>query len=504
MGLTPINEMILGGSGPTCSRTGCARSPRRELAGDIREKIKHHPCFSEEAHHHYARIHLAVAPACNIRCHYCNRKYDCANETRPGVVSERLTPAQAIKKALVVGAAIPQLSVVGIAGPGEPLANPQRTFATLRGIAQHAPDLRLCLSTNGLRLPEYAEELAQLPVDHVTITMNALDPAIGSQIHPWVFWHGRRLTGARGAQVLIEQQQEGLRQLVRLGVLVKINSVMIPGINDQHLQEVNRLVTREGAFVHNILPLIAQPEHGTFFGLSGQRPPTPAELTTVQDACSGDIAIMRHCRQCRADAVGLLGQDRGAEFDMATIETMEVDYQAARRRRAEVRKAIERKQLADRQNSGMEVQLSPWRSKKPPQTPAIAALPLLIAVATRGEGLINGHFGEASEFLIYEVSSQGVRLIGVRKTERYCAGPANCAQREEILSRAVRALEGCTAVLCTKIGFEPWRALEAAGIVPNVEQVDLPIEQGVEAVYRELLRTGDDQRLDPTAAMASA
>ncbi|MFZ0257227.1 MAG: NifB/NifX family molybdenum-iron cluster-binding protein, partial [Gammaproteobacteria bacterium] len=107
-------------------------------------------------------------------------------------------------------------------------------------------------------------------------------------------------------------------------------------------------------------------------------------------------------------------------------------------------------------------------------------------------------------FLIYEVSSQGVRLIGVRKTERYCAGPANCAQREEILSRAVRALEGCTAVLCTKIGFEPWRALEAAGIVPNVEQVDLPIEQGVEAVYRELLRTGDDQRLDPTAAMASA
>lgn len=346
MGLTPINETILAGSGSTCVRTACARTPRREVAQGIQEKIKHHPCFSEQAHHHYARIHLAVAPACNIRCHYCNRKYDCANEARPGVVSERLTPEQAIKKALVVGAAIPQLSVVGIAGPGEPLANPKRTFATLRGIAQHAPDLRLCLSTNGLRLPEYAEQLAKLQVKHVTITMNALDPGIGSRIHPWVFWDGQRLTGKRGAQVLIEQQQEGLRQLVRLGVLVKINSVMIPGINDQHLHDVNRLATREGAFMHNILPLIAEPDHGTFFGLSGQRPPTPAELKTVQDACSGDIAVMRHCRQCRADAVGLLGQDRGAEFDRATIDTVEVDYQAARRRRAEVREAIERKQVA--------------------------------------------------------------------------------------------------------------------------------------------------------------
>src|SRR5512139_3406369 len=127
-----------------------------DMPAEIWEKVKNHPCYSEEAHHHYARMHVAVAPACNIQCNYCNRKFDCANESRPGVVSERLTPAQAVHKVLAVAAEVPNLSVVGIAGPGDPLANPEKTFATLEGIRRAAPDLRLCLSTNGLALPAHA------------------------------------------------------------------------------------------------------------------------------------------------------------------------------------------------------------------------------------------------------------------------------------------------------------------------------------------------------------
>jgi len=92
----------------------------------IWEKVKNHPCYSEEAHHHFARMHVAVAPACNIQCNYCNRKYDCANESRPGVVSEKLTPEQAAKKVLAVASTIPQMTVLGIAGPGDPLANPRK------------------------------------------------------------------------------------------------------------------------------------------------------------------------------------------------------------------------------------------------------------------------------------------------------------------------------------------------------------------------------------------
>ena len=130
---------------------GCGEPSR--LSPEVLAKVANHPCYSEEAHHHFARMHVAVAPACNIQCHYCNRKYDCAAESRPGVVSERLTPGQALRKVLAVAAEVPELSVVGIAGPGDPLANPGPTFETMELVRRAAPDLRLCLSTNGLALP---------------------------------------------------------------------------------------------------------------------------------------------------------------------------------------------------------------------------------------------------------------------------------------------------------------------------------------------------------------
>ncbi|MDY6993465.1 MAG: nitrogenase cofactor biosynthesis protein NifB, partial [Pseudomonadota bacterium] len=219
------------------------------LSAHIQKKVFKHPCFSEEAHHHYARMHVAVAPACNIQCHYCNRKYHCANESRPGVVAELLSPEQAVKKVLAVAAAIPQLTVLGIAGPGDPLANPERTFATFRALSAKAPDLKLCLSTNGLALPEAVDELTQHTIEHVTITINCIDPAIGAQIYPWIFWNNRRIKGIKAAEILIEQQLKGLEMLVERDVLVKINSVMIPGINDEHIQEVSRVVKAKGAFL---------------------------------------------------------------------------------------------------------------------------------------------------------------------------------------------------------------------------------------------------------------
>jgi nitrogen fixation protein NifB len=57
-----------------------------------------HPCFSKEAHHKFGRIHLPVAPACNIQCRYCIREYDCANESRPGITSRVLKPHEALER----------------------------------------------------------------------------------------------------------------------------------------------------------------------------------------------------------------------------------------------------------------------------------------------------------------------------------------------------------------------------------------------------------------------
>jgi len=484
-----------------CAASGCGGSDDQlgHLSEEIRQKVHNHPCYSEQAHHYFARMHVAVAPACNIQCNYCNRKYDCANESRPGVVSELLTPDQAVKKTLAVAANIPQMTVLGIAGPGDPLAQPERTLETFRQLSEQAPDIKLCVSTNGLNLPNVVDEICKHNIDHVTITINCVDPKVGAKIYPWIFWNNRRIRGEKAAKILIEQQQKGLAMLVERGVLVKVNSVMIPGVNDEHLQEVSRVVKEKGAFLHNVMPLIAEEEHGTYYGIMGQRGPNAKELQALQDSCSGDMNMMRHCRQCRADAVGLLGEDRGAEFTLDKIETMEIDYEAAMVKRAAVHAAIEEELKAKQNPQPAVVTVSIDSLKKPKKT----GRPVLMAVATKGGGTINQHFGHATEFLVYEASDNGVRFIGPRRADQYCVGADTCNEDESTLSRVIAALEGCEVMLSARIGLTPYEALEAAGILPVSDYAMEPIEESVAKAYQEMLESGKlDEVVDAGASVA--
>jgi len=372
---------------------GCSSTSSTEPSLDekLKQRIEKHPCYSEEAHHHYARMHVAVAPACNIQCNYCNRKYDCANESRPGVVSELLTPEEAAHKVLVVASKIPQMTVLGIAGPGDPLANPEKTFRTFELIADKAPDIKLCLSTNGLMLTEHVDQIKQLNVDHVTITINMVDPEVGTKIYPWVHYKRKRYRGIEGVKILHEKQMEGLQALREADILCKVNSVMIPGINDEHLVEVDKVIRDNGAFLHNIMPLISAPEHGTYFGLNGQRGPTPKELKALQDNCSGNMKMMRHCRQCRADAVGLLGEDRSQEFTKESFLEMTPEYDIEKRQEVHAQIA----KVREEQKAAKDARIA---AKKAANTPKI-----LVAVATKGGGMVNQHFGHAREFQIFEV-----------------------------------------------------------------------------------------------------
>jgi nitrogen fixation protein NifB len=487
----PANCRLGGG----CGGGQQPRAARGALTSDVLEKVKNHPCYSEDAHHHFARMHVAVAPACNIQCHYCNRKYDCASESRPGVVSERLSPDEALRKVLAVAAEVPQLSVVGIAGPGDPLANAERTFATIEKVKRALPDVLLCVSTNGLALPESVDRLAELGVDHVTVTVNMLDPAVGERIYPWIVLDGKRITGREASRILSERQLEGIARLVARGALVKVNSVLIPGVNDEHLPEVNRKVRELGAFIHNVMPLVSAPEHGTHYGLTGQRGPTAGELEAVQEACSGGAKVMRHCRQCRADAVGLLGQDRNQEFTLARLPP-EPARDAAEVRLAH-RAAVEARR--ERDAAAREESLA-----------ALAHLPAglaaRVAVATKGEGLVNQHFGHAREFQVYEVSSQGARLVGVRKVEHYCVGGDG---DDDALGSIGRAISDCAAVLVAKIGHCPREELATRGIEPVDAHAFQPIEAAAlawfasyaERVARGALRHAN--RPEPLPALAA-
>ncbi len=417
------------------------------------DKISQHPCYSNNAHHQYARMHLAVAPACNIQCNYCNRKFDCANESRPGVVSELLTPEQALIKAQVVAKAIPQLSVIGIAGPGDPLANPVKTFSTLALIREAMPDIKLCISTNGLTLTDHIDELLRLGVDHVTVTINALDEVIAAQIYKWIYLDDKRYTGVEAGRILIQRQMQGIQALSKAGILTKVNSVLIPGINDEHLPELSRELRRNNVFLHNIMPLISKPEHGTFFGRNGQREPLASELDLVREKAGGNVKQMKHCKQCRADAVGMLGEDRSSEFNLDVLDSTPVDYAQTMLERSRYQSAIASKGASETQAS------------------------LIVAIASGVNDQIDLHFGHTDCFKLFLLTETGQHYIGERRIKRYCHGKDDCTDSDEStitnhnssLTKAIKALHGVDLILCSRIGLDPQQALEAAGIQVDID-----------------------------------
>lgn len=270
-----------------------------------RIKEFNHPCFSEEKSKKYARIHLPVAPACNIQCNYCNIKYDCANESRPGVTSKILTPEEACEYFLMAKNKFENLSVVGFAGPGDALANFDKVKQTISLIKNKTDDVLFCLSTNGLLLADYAEEIIDIGITHLTITINAVDKAIIPLIYDNFYYEGKYFTPEEMAEILIQNQLSGLKKISSSGVVCKVNILCLEGINDRHVEEIVRVVKENGAFKTNITALI--PAAGSKF--ENLVPIDKHKLFEIRKKCSVHLKQMYHCRQCRADSIGLLGQD---------------------------------------------------------------------------------------------------------------------------------------------------------------------------------------------------
>jgi nitrogen fixation protein NifB len=269
---------------------------------EMKRRISQHPCYSKEAQHKYGRIHLAVAPKCNIQCNYCDRKFDCVNESRPGVTSQVLTPEEALERTKDVLNEYPFIKVIGIAGPGDPLANDE-TFETLELIRKEFPNVTFCLSTNGLALPEKMPDLLNVGINTLTVTMNAIDSEIEAQLIDHVTYNGKVYRGVEAAEILIKNQLEGIKLAVEAGIVVKVNTVLVPDINGQHILDVAKKINELGVFIMNVMPLICQAKFADMVS------PTPAERKAVQDMCEPYVQQMRHCRQCRSDAFGLIGQD---------------------------------------------------------------------------------------------------------------------------------------------------------------------------------------------------
>ena len=385
-----------------------------------------HPCFNESVKGSYGRVHLPVAAHCNIKCNYCNRKYDCVNESRPGVTSAVLSPWQAVRYMEQVLAREPRISVAGIAGPGDPFADPDETLETMRLIRSKFPHILLCLSTNGLGIADYLDDLAEIGVSHVTITVNAVDPEIGQKIYSWVRDHKVIYRGSRGAELLLERQLKAIAGLKERGITVKVNTIIVPSINDHHVEAVAAGMAELGVDVLNCMPM--HPNRDTLFENLGE--PDRQMMERIRSRAGKYLPQMRHCTRCRADAVGLLGNDRSEEMHGCLTECASLPMDGSER---------------------------PY-----------------VAVATREGLLVNQHLGEARRFQIWESTEEGFRCI----EERPAPGPGGGIRRWEALAGLLR---DCRAVLVAGIGDNPETVLLESGIKPIL--MSGFIELGLEAVY---------------------
>jgi len=297
---------------------------------------------------------------------------------------------------------------------------------TIRLVRKNFPHLLLCLATNGLGILPYVQELADLEVTHLTITVNAVAPEVGKKIYSWARDGKVLLRGLTAAELLLHRQLEAIAALKSFGVTVKVNTIIIPGVNDGHVNAVARKMAALGVDMFNCMPVY--PNADTPFADVPE--PTAAQMAALREDAEAFLPQMRHCTRCRADAVGLLDADRTDELHGCLTAC---------------------------------ARLVPGGADKP-----------YVAVATKEGMLVNLHLGEASFFHIWEKNGQGFKLV----EERPAPPAGGGSQRWWDLAET---LKDCRAVLVNALGETPRAILEECGIQPL--EISGFIDLGLQAVY---------------------
>ncbi len=393
--------------------------------------LDNHPCFNKDACSTHGRIHLPVAPSCNIQCNYCNRDFDCVNESRPGVTSTILSPGQALAYLEKIMEKRDDIAVVGIAGPGDPFANAEATMETFRLVREAFPKIILCLSTNGLGLTEdYVHQLAELKVSHVTVTMNGTDPEIAGKVYAWARDNTRIYRNRQAGELMIAKQLQAIRWIKQYGMIAKVNSIIVPGVNDAHIPEIAKTVSELGADIMNCIPLL--PTKDTAFE---HLPEPDAKMRfALRLKCGEYVNQMTHCARCRADAIGKLSEPMSEDIH-------------------ELIQSCSRLPINPKQHR-------PY-----------------VAVATREGMLVNQHLGEARGFSIFGIDPEDEEEF-VELETRPAPEPGGRETRWEALANV---LTDCRAILVNAAGSTPKQALQNSGI--QVIEMEGMIEVGLSHIF---------------------
>jgi len=158
-------------------------------------------------------LRISVTDLCNLRCIYCMPESGVEKRRREDVLTN-----EEIEE-IVRAAAACGITKVRVTG-GEPLVRSGiidicRRISAVKGINE------LCLTTNGILLPKYAEELKAAGVRRLNISLDSLDPDTYKEITRT----GTLESALAGVNSALDNDFEA----------VKINAVLIGGVNDREI-----------------------------------------------------------------------------------------------------------------------------------------------------------------------------------------------------------------------------------------------------------------------------
>ncbi|MDR1962110.1 MAG: GTP 3',8-cyclase MoaA [Gracilibacteraceae bacterium] len=180
---------------------------------------------------------VSVTDRCNLRCRYCMPE-----EGKPKLEHRDILKLETIEKIarVAVGLGIEKIRVTG----GEPLVR-KGVVGLIRNLAALKKEgLReLTMTTNGTLLSAYAEDLRRAGLDRVNISLDSLRE------------ENFRAITRRGS---LPRLMEGVRAAREAGLSpVKINVVLIGGVNDDEIEDFVGLTTHQGIEVRfiELMPL---------------------------------------------------------------------------------------------------------------------------------------------------------------------------------------------------------------------------------------------------------
>jgi len=169
-------------------------------------------------------LRISVTDRCDLRCAYCMPGQGIRLVDR----SEILSYEEIMRFVQLVGRRYP-VSQVRITG-GEPLVRPG--LEALIAMLRQAGVPEIALTTNAQQLAARAIALKEAGLDRVNISLDSLKPDVFARI-------------TRGG--ILEKTLDGIQAARRAGLQpVKLNTVVLRGLNDQEAPDLARFALEEG------------------------------------------------------------------------------------------------------------------------------------------------------------------------------------------------------------------------------------------------------------------